>query len=127
MEILARFNAIFVDEAAACTLPSALIPIVAASKNHGSGNSLIFALVGDPYQLCPVLKSTHHTAKQVLEQYLLQKLLQKRDYLLKKVFLSIQYRMHPALSRIVSEVFYNGHLRNGPCVYENGNSFFCSL
>ncbi len=34
--IIAPFNVILVDEAAACTLPSALIPIVVASKNIGT-------------------------------------------------------------------------------------------
>ncbi len=86
LEVLPSFNAVIVDEAAACTLPSVLIPIVAASKKQGSHTSLIVALVGDPHQLCPVVKTRHRIAKQILEESLLQKLLEKRDDRVKSVF-----------------------------------------
>ncbi len=88
-----------------------LIPIVAASKKQGSHTSLIVALVGDPHQLCPVVKTRHLIAKQILEESLPQRLLEKRDDRVKSVFLRVQYRMHPVICRMVSEVFYDAKLR----------------
>ncbi len=77
LEVLPSFNAVIVDEAAACTLPSVLIPIAAASKKQEPHTSLVVSLVGNPNQLCPVVKTRHRIAKQILEESLLQRLLEK--------------------------------------------------
>ncbi|KAG8858629.1 DEAD-box type RNA helicase [Serendipita sp. 411] len=97
------FDLVIIDEAAQAIELSSLIPLK-FSSNH-------CVMVGDPQQLPPTVISqtaTKHGYNQSLFVRL-QKALPDRIHLL-----SIQYRMHPDISRLPSTLFYGGRLQDGP-------------
>ncbi len=81
-EIMAPFNAFIVDALAVCTLPSALLLIVAASRTISPKQNLADMLVGYAHKLSAVGKARNRCAKYILVQYLLQELLEKQDEVL---------------------------------------------
>ncbi|ORY92029.1 hypothetical protein BCR43DRAFT_479100 [Syncephalastrum racemosum] len=97
------FSAVIVDEAAQAVEVSALIPL--------KYNCSRCVLVGDPKQLPPTVTSLT-ASKYNYEQSLfmrLQKAAPDSVHLL-----SIQYRMHPTISELPSNLFYQGRLSDGP-------------
>ncbi|KAI9275791.1 AAA domain-containing protein [Phascolomyces articulosus] len=97
------FETVVVDEAAQSVEISSLIPLKYDCKRC--------ILVGDPNQLPPTVLS-QMAAKYSYEQSLfmrLQKNAPDNVYLL-----SIQYRMHPEISRFPSKLFYSSRLLDGP-------------
>jgi predicted DNA helicase len=101
--LINHIKVLIVDEAAQATEPSCLIPL--------RFNSPLCIMVGDPHQLPPTVISQEATKF-------------KYDYsLFARVYknhpqyahlLSIQYRMHPAISAMPSKLFYDGKLTDGP-------------
>lgn len=104
------FDWVIVDEAGRATVPEVLIPVGMAQR---------VILVGDERQLPPMVDesigrpSMSHTSKN-FETSLFQDLLEQDvthpEYAAK---LKTQYRMHPAIGNLVSDVFYEGALVNG--------------
>ena len=106
----ASFDWAIVDEAGRATVPEVLIPIVMAQR---------VVLVGDERQLPPMIdesmgRSAGDQVANTLETSLFQDLLEQdvasREYVAR---LETQYRMHPAIGNLVSNVFYDGTLVNG--------------
>jgi len=96
-----RFRSVLIDEATQATEPEALIPIV-----HGC-KQLVF--VGDHCQLGPVI-----TEKRAATAGLGQSMFERLVALgIRPIRLTVQYRMHPALSAFPSTMFYEGSLQNG--------------
>lgn len=96
-----RFRSVLIDEATQAAEPEALIPIV-----HGC-KQLIF--VGDHCQLGPVI-----TEKRAAAAGLGQSMFERLVALgIRPIRLTVQYRMHPALSAFPSTMFYEGSLQNG--------------
>ncbi|KAJ8518486.1 hypothetical protein ONZ45_g4443 [Pleurotus djamor] len=97
------FGMVIIDEAAQATELASLIPF-RFSFNH-------CILVGDSQQLPPTVMSQKATSLYYNQSLFvrLQKKNPERVHLL-----SIQYRMHPEISRLPSELFYNGRLQDGP-------------
>ena len=107
------FDWAIVDEAGRATVPEVLIPIVRSERT-------IF--VGDERQLPPMvdnmfLGDTASTGdRQDLQTSLFQSLVeQTEDSTTEKhiAVLRTQYRMHPHIGNLISNVFYDGVLRNG--------------
>jgi regulator of nonsense transcripts 1 len=96
-----RFRSVLVDEATQATEPEALIPIV-----HGC-KQLVF--VGDHCQLGPVI-TDKRAAAAGLGQSMFERLVALGA---RPIRLTVQYRMHPALSEFPSNTFYEGSLQNG--------------
>jgi hypothetical protein len=99
-----RFDLTIVDEAGRATPSELLIPLVRSEK---------CILVGDHKQLPPVfvyeVLSVAKTRKDIdpiwLQQSLFEYLFLKLDQRLKST-LKIQYRMHPHIANLISNVFY---------------------
>ena len=106
----ASFEWVIVDEAGRATVPEVLIPLGMAQRA---------ILVGDERQLPPMVDESFGRAQPdersaALETSLFQDLLEQDieepEYAARLV---TQYRMHPAIGNLISEVFYNGILVNG--------------
>lgn len=96
------FEWIIIDEAARATVPELLIPMVRGSK---------FILVGDHKQLPPIVNMDSNgeidlKTKKVLEESLFKDIYEKINPDLKST-LNTQFRMHPAISKLTSDLFYN--------------------
>lgn len=96
-----RFRTTLIDESTQATEPECLIPIV-----HGCKQVI---LVGDHQQLGPVI-TNRKAAKAGLKQSLFERLIVLGH---QPIRLTVQYRMHPALSEFPSNMFYEGTLQNG--------------
>ena len=91
-----QFDCVIVDEAAQAIDCECLIPFLRASKN------VIF--VGDHMQLGPTVK---HADVINLER---NGGISVFNRLKNSTMLTIQYRMHPVIAKLVSELFYGGRL-----------------
>ena len=105
----ASFEWAIVDEAGRATVPEVLIPMGMARR---------VILVGDERQLPPMVDESigrmDSDARSVaLETSLFQDLLEYEEEPAYAARLVTQYRMHPAIGSLISEVFYDGRLVNG--------------
>ena len=105
----ADFDWAIIDEAGRATLPETLVPMAKAERA---------ILVGDERQLPPMIDDIEHTERgqasgnDRLDKSLFQSLVEEADS--KHVAsLSTQYRMHPAIGRLISAVFYDGKIKQG--------------
>ncbi|KAF9534475.1 SEN1 N terminal-domain-containing protein [Crepidotus variabilis] len=98
-----EFDMVIIDEAAQAIELSSLIPL-----KYGCMKCV---LVGDPQQLPPTVIS-QDASRFGYNQSLFVRLQRSRKDAVQ--LLSIQYRMHPEISRLPSQVFYNGRLQDGP-------------
>ncbi len=96
-----KFRRVLLDEATQATEPESLIPLVMGCKQ--------FVLVGDHCQLGPVVMCKK-AANAGLNSSLFERLVTVG---LRPIRLTVQYRMHPALSEFPSNTFYEGSLQNG--------------
>ncbi|KAI8644405.1 hypothetical protein BD408DRAFT_124206 [Parasitella parasitica] len=97
------FETVIVDEAAQSIEISSLIPLKFDTQRC--------ILVGDPNQLPPTVMSTL-AAKYDYQQSLFMRL--EQSIAAEVNLLSIQYRMHPDISRFPSKMFYKSLLKDGP-------------
>ncbi|KAF3108378.1 DEAD-box type RNA helicase [Orbilia oligospora] len=98
-----EFETVIIDEAAQSIELSALIPMKFGCKKC--------IMVGDPKQLPPTVLS-REASKFAYEQSLFVRM--QKNHPESVHLLSIQYRMHPAISSFPSEMFYNSQLEDGP-------------
>ncbi|KAK0221815.1 SEN1 N terminal-domain-containing protein [Armillaria fumosa] len=101
------FDMVIIDEAAQAIELSSLIPLKYRCTRC--------VMVGDPQQLPPTVLSTEAT-KYMYNQSLFVRLQRSRPEAVH--LLSIQYRMHPEISRLPSRLFYDGRLLDGPSMDE---------
>ncbi|KAG2151416.1 SEN1 N terminal-domain-containing protein [Suillus clintonianus] len=97
------FEMVIIDEAAQSIELSSLIPLKFRCQRC--------IMVGDPQQLPPTVLS-QEACKYRYNQSLFVRLQKHRPDAVH--LLSIQYRMHPDISRLPSRVFYQGRLLDGP-------------
>ncbi|KAI9469009.1 MAG: hypothetical protein EXX96DRAFT_590092 [Benjaminiella poitrasii] len=110
------FETVIVDEAAQSIEISSLIPLKFDTKRC--------ILVGDPNQLPPTVMSTL-AAKYEYQQSLFMRL---ENTIANEVnLLSIQYRMHPEISKFPSKIFYRSRLLDGPNMAKNASAVWHSL
>lgn len=95
-----KMRHVLVDEATQATEPEALIPIVLGARQ--------VVLVGDHCQLGPVVM-----CKKAATAGLAQSLFERLIHLgVRPIRLEVQYRMHPALSKFSSNLYYEGSLQD---------------
>ena len=105
----ADFDWAIIDEAGRATLPEALVPMAKAERA---------ILVGDERQLPPMIDDFKQKERgqapgdDQLDKSLFQSLVEEADSK-HTASLSTQYRMHPAIGRLISAVFYNGRIEQG--------------
>ena len=105
------YDLVIVDEAAKATVGEVLVPVVHARK-------LVF--VGDQNQLPPFLEETTTRALEELGVTEEQAKYSLFEHLFELVpdehrdMLDTQFRMHPSIGKVVSQLFYGGKVRNGP-------------
>jgi senataxin len=97
------FDSVVIDEAAQCIELSALIPL-----KYGCAKCI---MVGDPKQLPPTVLSREAARFQYEQSLFVRMQRNKPDDV---HLLDTQYRMHPAISRFPSRVFYDDRLLDGP-------------
>ncbi len=96
-----KFNTVLIDEATQAVEPESLITMVMGCKH--------VVMVGDHCQLGPCIMN-----KAVSDAGLCQSMYERLLMLgIKPIRLTVQYRMHPALSLFPSNMFYEGTLQNG--------------
>ena len=106
----ASFDWAIVDEAGRATVPEVLIPIVMAQR---------VILVGDDRQLPPMIdenigRTANDQDTSEFETSLFQNLLEQEVESHQHIAgIETQYRMHPAIGNLISNVFYEGTLVNG--------------
>ena len=119
--ILPLFDLVIIDEAGHATFGETVIPMLFAKR---------VLMVGDDKQLPPIcgdeLPCLQHMEKDCvsgvdnqkndcwLEYSLFEYLWNKPDqFILPRLMLDTQFRMHPDIGSFVSQAFYDGKLRNG--------------
>lgn len=96
----AGFSWVIVDEAGRATLPETLVPLIKGAR---------CVLVGDERQLPPTIK---YEQDQELSKSLFEYLIKTKPST-HVTSLDRQRRMHPAIGRMISDVFYDGELKQG--------------
>ena len=108
----ANFDWAIIDEAGRATVPEVLIPIVKSKRT---------ILVGDERQLPPMVEEMEVaevddiTGDYRLDTSLFQILVEQAEGADNHHLASLrrQYRMHPAIGNLISQVFYDGALEHG--------------
>lgn len=106
-----HYDLVIIDEAAKATVGEVLVPIVRAQR---------LLLVGDQKQLPPFLEDTTQQALQELgitedeAKYSLFEHLYQLVPSDHRDMLNVQFRMHPTIGNVVSNLFYDGKVTNGP-------------
>lgn len=121
-----EFDLVIIDEAGKALPAELLIPINRSKK---------LILIGDHRQLPPTLDSALFDPEKVEiedKEYVKEELFEKS--LFEKLYtncpdsnkgmLATQYRMPAVIGTMISEVFYDGQLRNGESTYNKEHSFF---
>lgn len=107
------FDLVIIDEAARATPPELLIPILRARK---------IILIGDQYQLPPSIgKALIDEAEEETFDFEIREFIEKSFFErlynetpdTNKGFLTEQFRMPAEIGDLVSNLFYNGKLKNG--------------
>ncbi|KAJ3513039.1 hypothetical protein NLJ89_g3171 [Agrocybe chaxingu] len=99
-----QFDIVVIDEAAQAIEISSLIPLKFGCSNY--------VMVGDPSN-CRLLSYPRSQASRFrYNQSLFVRLQRSNKHAVN--LLSIQYRMHPEISRLPSRIFYEGRLIDGP-------------
>ncbi|KAI0822260.1 SEN1 N terminal-domain-containing protein [Trametes gibbosa] len=101
------FELVIIDEAAQAIELSSLIPMKYRCRTC--------IMVGDPQQLPPTVKS-QEACRHGYDQSLFVRLQRSQPDAVH--LLSIQYRMHPDISQLPSNIFYAGRLQDGPGMAE---------
>nr|KAG5696344.1 hypothetical protein BaRGS_028339 [Batillaria attramentaria] len=107
VEELGNYEVVMIDECAMSPEPHSLVPIIATKARQ-------VVLIGDHKQLRPII-TCQAAAELGLEQSLFERLYDRND--VPRMFLNVQYRMHPQICEFPSQEFYEGKLRTGRFKY----------
>nr|GMD66134.1 probable RNA helicase SDE3 [Ipomoea batatas] len=109
-----QFSHVFLDEAGQASEPETMIPL-----SHLLRKETVFVLAGDPLQLGPVVFSKEAEScglgKSFMERIYESPVYKGENYITKLVR---NYRCHPAILKLPSEMFYGGELI--PCKKDDG-------
>jgi hypothetical protein len=104
---LMGFDVLFLDESSQMTEPTSLLALSAARPKK-------LILVGDPKQLPPAVQSTVSTDTSGGSLSIRSTLYDRLISLgFTEILLATQYRCHPNISRICSNLFYSSKLKDG--------------
>lgn len=109
-----NFDGIIVDEATQATEPDIVSCLIASTKKTSRVPTIV--LVGYQKQLPPVIKCSRDISTSIFHRLrfdysLFERLLEENRC--PSTMLQLQYRSHPLISRIHSELFYNKQLVDG--------------
>jgi hypothetical protein len=101
-----RFDTVILDEASMAPLPALWVAATLADHNA--------VVVGDFRQLPPIVQSSHEMAKKWLGRDIFEvaRVNDTGRQIPHRIDLLLQYRMHPAVSRIPNLFFYSNALRD---------------
>jgi len=103
-----RFDVVLVDEASQIMEPLALAPILELGADH-----VFVVIAGDERQLPPLMsgRSSEDVPDQCcISRSLLKRLGERADIL--NLYLTVQFRCHPQIAQIASELAYGGAVRS---------------
>lgn len=108
-----RFDAVIIDEASMAYIPHCTFAATLAKKR--------IAIFGDFRQLDPISEATTDIAQKWLQRDIFDEAgiitsVNRNQVDPRLVLLKIQYRMHPDISKIPNNLFYNGQLQDAPSV-----------
>ena len=95
-----HFDSVVVEEAGMALLPAVYLAAGRARQQ--------VVLVGDPQQLPAILASRDPYAQQAMGRSIFAVLGDRPE----RLMLNVQYRMHPKIGELVSQLFYGGGLRH---------------
>ncbi|MBF0502995.1 MAG: AAA family ATPase [Candidatus Riflebacteria bacterium] len=99
-----RFDVVIVEEASMAILPTLFYAACLGSKKT--------VIVGDPCQLPSIVQSDADYVRQVMGRSIFEVTVPEPMKSPFVAFLDVQYRMHPVIGTLVSELFYEGKLRH---------------
>lgn len=105
-----RFDAVIVEEAGMAVLPTLFYCASLATRKA--------IMVGDPKQLPPVVQSRNRFVHKAMGRSIFEVTVPDPHRSELVVMLDTQYRMHPAIGSLVSDLFYDGKLAHGECTAE---------
>jgi hypothetical protein len=108
-----RFDTVILEEAGMAVLPAVFYCAALASKR--------LACIGDPRQLPPIVQSDAEYVRKAMGRSIFEVTVPDGADEPGVALLSRQYRMHPHISSIVSEVFYDGKLEDDPRTAQRGD------
>jgi superfamily I DNA and/or RNA helicase len=105
-----RFDAVIVEEAGMASLPAVFFAATLSRRK--------LIMVGDPEQLPPIVQARTPLSRKVMGRNIFDVSVPNRHESELVVMLDEQHRMHPQIGELVSQLFYDGKLRNAPGVAE---------
>ncbi len=107
------FDAVIVEEAGMAILPTLFYCATLARSK--------VIMVGDPKQLPPIVQSRDEYVQRAMGRNIFEVAAPGPRTGEMTVMLDVQYRMHPAIGDLVSDLFYSGRLRHGENTAERGD------
>ncbi|MEW6754487.1 MAG: AAA domain-containing protein [Candidatus Latescibacterota bacterium] len=101
-----RFDAVIVEEAGMAVLP-VLFYCAALARQR-------VVMVGDPRQLLPIVQSAEPYVRQAMGRDIFGVAVPDPLGSDRVALLRVQYRMHPVIGEVVSQLFYAGRLEHAP-------------
>ena len=98
-----RFDVVVVEEAAMAVLPTLFYCAALAQTK--------IIMVGDKRQLPPIIQSNSEYVNQAMGRNIFEATEGTASNMV--VMLEVQYRMHPVIGEMVSQLFYQGRLKHG--------------
>jgi superfamily I DNA and/or RNA helicase len=100
-----RFDALIVEEASMAVLPALFY-----AACLGRGKTVV---VGDPCQLPSIVESNEDYVRKVMGRNIFEVAVAEPLSSPLVAMLDVQYRMHPLIGELVSDLFYAGRLKHG--------------
>ena len=105
-----RFDVVIVEEAGMAILPTLFYCSSLAKKKT--------IMIGDPRQLPPIVQSSADYVRKAMGRSIFEVTVPNPHDSEIVAMLATQYRMHPVIGQLVSNLFYDGRLENGDCTKE---------
>ncbi|KAF6002789.1 hypothetical protein F1559_003566 [Cyanidiococcus yangmingshanensis] len=105
-----RFDVIIVDEASQIIEPLTMVPVLELGADH-----CLVLIAGDERQLPPLVpgpSSVDAAERFGMARSLLERLGTRED--VQNIYLTVQFRCHPRIAAIASELAYGGVIRSAP-------------
>jgi superfamily I DNA and/or RNA helicase len=100
-----RFDVVIVEEASMAVLPSLFYAACLGRRKT--------VMVGDPCQLPSIVQSNQDYVRKVMGRNIFEVTVADPHSSPLVAMLAVQYRMHPVIGQLVSDLFYDGRLTHG--------------
>ncbi|MDD3466546.1 MAG: ATP-binding protein [Campylobacterales bacterium] len=112
----AGFDVLIVDEASMANLPMLLLAINCIKEK--------VVMFGDPMQLSPVAKKAPELKTSIFDVLGVSESFRNGEIHPKAAMLDQQFRCHPEIAALTSELFYNGLLKNERVMEDNKKAMY---